>query len=76
MQRKYTYTKDFEKANRIYWARTYIARDQRKTWVTDISYIHTQQGVLYLSVIRNLYDNSIDAYKTGTEQNINFYEYN
>ena len=40
-------------------------------WVTDISYIHTKQGVLYLSIIRDLYDNSIVAYKTGTEQNVN-----
>ena len=28
-------------------------------WVTDISYIHTKEGVLYLSIIRDLYDNSI-----------------
>ena len=40
-------------------------------WVTDISYIHTGQGVLYLSMIRDLYDNSIVAYKTGTEQSVN-----
>ena len=40
-------------------------------WVTDISYIKTAQGILYLSVIRDLYDNSIVAYKTGTSQNIN-----
>ena len=40
-------------------------------WVTDISYIHTNQGVLYLSMIRDLYDNSIVAYKSGTEQTIN-----
>ena len=39
--------------------------------MTDISYIHTRQGVLYLSMIRDLYDNSIVAYKTGTEQNVN-----
>ena len=25
-------------------------------WVTDISYIHTKEGVLYLSMIRDLYD--------------------
>lgn len=37
----------------------------------DISYIPTKQGVLYLSIIRDLFDNSIVAYKTGTEQNIN-----
>ena len=40
-------------------------------WVTDISYIKTKQGVLYLSMIRDLYDNSIVAYKTGTEQTVN-----
>ena len=39
--------------------------------MTDISYIHTRQGVLYLSMIRDLYDNSIVAYKTGTEQSVN-----
>ncbi len=40
-------------------------------WVTDISYIHTGQGVLYLSMIRDLYDNSIVAYKTATQQTVN-----
>ena len=40
-------------------------------WVTDISYIHTKQGVLYLSMIRDLFDNSIVAYKTGTQQTVN-----
>ncbi|SHJ53518.1 IS3 family transposase [Propionispora hippei] len=37
-------------------------------WVTDISYILTGEGTLYLSVIRDLYDNSIIAYKIGNEQ--------
>lgn len=40
-------------------------------WVTDISYIHTDQGVLYLSMIRDLYDNSIIAYKTAAAQTTN-----
>ena len=40
-------------------------------WVTDISYIHTKEGVLYLSMIRDLYDNSIVAYKTATHQTVN-----
>lgn len=40
-------------------------------WVTDISYIHTKEVVLYLSMIRDLYDNSIVAYKTGTQQTVN-----
>ena len=39
-------------------------------WVTDISYIHTQEGVLYLSIIRDLFDNSIVSYKTSTTQNV------
>ena len=41
------------------------------TWVTDISYIHTKEGVLYLSMIRDLYDNSIVAYKTASQQTVN-----
>ena len=28
-------------------------------WVTDISYIQTKEDVLYLSMIRDLYDNSM-----------------
>lgn len=40
-------------------------------WVTDITYIHTRQGMLYLSIMRDLYDNSIIAYKTGTTQTVN-----
>ena len=51
--------------------RDFKAYKPNQKWVTDISYIHTKQGVLYLSVIRDLFDNSIVAYKTGTEQNIN-----
>ena len=38
--------------------------------VTDISYIHTKQRVLYLFIIRDLYDKSIAAYKIGTEQTV------
>ena len=51
--------------------RDFNAERPNQKWVTDISYIHTKQGVLYLSIIRDLYDNSIVAYKTGTEQNVN-----
>lgn len=39
-------------------------------WVTDISYIHTSQGVLYLSIIRDIYGNSIVAYKTAIAQTV------
>ena len=51
--------------------RDFKADRPNQKWVTDISYIKTTQGTLYLSVIRDLFDNSIVAYKTGTEQNIN-----
>ena len=51
--------------------RDFKADKPNQKWVTDISYIKTGQGTLYLSVIRDLYDNSIVAYKTGTEQNVN-----
>jgi transposase InsO family protein len=51
--------------------RDFGADRPNQKWVTDISYIRTGQGFLYLSIIRDLYDNSIVAYKTGTEQNIN-----
>ena len=50
--------------------REFHADKPNQKWVTDISYIHTQQGVLYLSVIRDLYDNSIVAHKTSKSQNI------
>ena len=50
--------------------RNFSATKPNQKWVTDISYIPTKQGFLYLSVIRDLYDNSIVAYKTGTEQNL------
>ena len=42
-----------------------------RKWVTDIPYIHTKQGVLYLSMIWDLYDNSIIAYKAATQQAVN-----
>ena len=51
--------------------RQFQANRPNHKWVTDISYIHTKQGVLYLSMIRDLYDNSIVAHKTGTEQTVN-----
>ena len=51
--------------------REFSATKPNEKWVTDISYIHTSQGVLYLSMIRDLYDNSIVSYKTGTEQTVN-----
>lgn len=51
--------------------RDFKADRPNQKWVTDISYIKTAQGTIYLSIIRDLFDNSIVAYKTGTEQNVN-----
>lgn len=51
--------------------RNFEAMTPNQKWVTDISYIHTDQGVLYLSMIRDVFDRSIVSYKTGTEQTVN-----
>ena len=51
--------------------RDFHADKPNQKWVTDISYIPTKQGFLFLSVIRDLYDNSIIAYKTATQQTVN-----
>ena len=50
--------------------REFQADRPNSKWVTDISYIQTKQGVLYLSMIRDLYDNRIAAHKTGTQQTV------
>ena len=50
--------------------RNFSASEPNQKWVTDISYIPTKQGFLYLSIIRDLFDNSIIAYKTSTQQSI------
>ncbi|MDO4471330.1 MAG: IS3 family transposase [Bacillota bacterium] len=50
--------------------RDFSADRPNQKWVTDISYIKTAQGFLYLSIIRDLYDNSIVAYKMDKEQSV------
>lgn len=51
--------------------RDFHADRPNQKWVTDITYIHIKQGVLYLSIIRDLFDNSIVAHKTATSQDVN-----
>jgi len=51
--------------------RDFRTEKPNQKWVTDISYIHTAEGVLYLSIIKDLYDNSIVSHKIGTEQTVN-----
>lgn len=48
--------------------RNFFAEGPNQKWVTDISYIHTGEGMLYLSAIKDLYDNFIVAYDMGTVQ--------
>ena len=60
-----------EKRTLLHNAAAVNAEHPNQKWVTDISYIQTQEGVLYLSMIRDLYDRSIVAYRTGTSQTIN-----
>lgn len=70
-RRRYcNYSQTLHKYNNLL-NRDFHADRPNQKWVTDISYIPTAQGFLYLSVIRDLYDLSIVAYKTSTVQNIN-----
>ena len=69
-RRFYKYGEYLHKYDNL-WKQNFQADRPNQKWATDISYIHTKQGVLYLSIIRDLYDNSIVAYKTGTQQTVN-----
>ena len=69
-QRFYKYTEHLHRYENL-WKQDFKAERPNQKWATDISYIHTKQGALYLSMIRDLYDNSIVAYKTGTHQTVN-----
>jgi transposase InsO family protein len=48
--------------------RDFNTNRSNQKWVTDITYIHTRQGVLYLSIIKDLYDGFIVGYQYGSEQ--------
>lgn len=47
--------------------RDFRASRPNEKWVTDISYIRTSQGFLYLSMIKDLYDGSIVGYKYASQ---------
>ena len=47
--------------------RDFRASRPNEKWVTDISYIPTGEGFLYLSVIKDLYDRSIVGYRYATQ---------
>ena len=46
-------------------ARNFTASRPMEKLVTDVSYIYSQQGRMYLSVIKDLFDNSIIAYQVS-----------
>ena len=50
--------------------RDFNADRPNQKWVTDISYIPTKQGNCYLSIIRDLYDNSIVSYKLAMDMTV------
>ena len=69
-RRFYKYGEHLHKYDNL-WKQNFKADRPNQKWATDISYIHTKQGVLFLSIIRDLYDNSIVAYKTARQQTVN-----
>jgi len=50
--------------------RDFSATAPNQKWVTDISYIPTQQGWAYLSTIKDLFDGFIVAHKLGRKNSI------
>jgi putative transposase len=51
--------------------RNFEANRPNEKWATDITYIKTKEGVLFLSAIKDLYDNYIVGYKTSRFQDYN-----
>ena len=50
--------------------RNFNATRPNQKWLTDVTYIHTDQGVVYLSVIKDLYDGFIVAYHTNSQNSV------
>ena len=50
--------------------RNFSAQHPNQKWVTDITYIHTRQGTLYLSVIKDLYDGFIVSHQTSPNNSV------
>lgn len=50
--------------------REFVADRPNQKWLTDISYITTKECTCYLSVIRDLYDNSIIVYQTSKDMTV------
>jgi len=72
IHRKRRYKSHCDKAYKVnnILARNFNADHKSTKWVTDISYIHTNTGVYYLSVIKDLYDGFIISYKLGKQNDM------
>lgn len=52
-------------------ARDFVASRPNEKLVTDVTYVYHQKGRMYLSVIKDLFDNSIIAYNVSRWNDIN-----
>lgn len=72
IRRKYMYlqpnTVSYQYANLL--NQNFKTKNINEIWTTDITYIITPEGRLYLSVIRDVYDGTVIAYKYSTMQDI------
>lgn len=50
--------------------RDFTASRPNQKWVTDVTYVHTQQGWAYLSTIKDLFDGFIVAHQIGNENSL------
>jgi transposase InsO family protein len=55
-------------------ARNFTATQPNQKWVTDITFVHTQQGWGYLSTIKDLYDGFIVAHQFGSQNSVDLVE--
>lgn len=70
-RRPYTHYSDAIHRYENVFNRDFKAQRPNQKWVTDITYIHTDQGVLYLSAVKDLFDGFIVGFGMSAEQNIN-----
>lgn len=48
--------------------RHFVAEHPNQVWVTDLTEIRTDEGKLYLCIIKDLYDGVVVSWKTGVHQ--------
>lgn len=63
MARQYLTIKEKNKKYKNILSRNLKSNKPNQKWVIDISYIKTTQEMLYLSIIKDLHDNFIVAWK-------------